>query len=523
MYPTPDEYLRMLKSQVKSFSRVFIVVDALDECLNEPKSNTRDDFLETLGQLPQNVHVLYTSRYNIGTRQKVQADNEIQIVARDDDLSRYLKNYINRRQHLRDFVATGIKKDKSFLDKVLNDIIGRSRGMQVSHQEKLFPVKILLTFSLRFLLAQLHMDFLASKYTLDDFESGIANLPQKLDEVYKIALDRISSQDDFRHNLAISALAWLVCARRPLVLPELKHALAVQVGDRNLVENRFVDEELITSACAGIVIVDEGTNIVRLAHFTAEEYLRENQSTIFKDVQSNMAETCLAYLSLEEFSKVPISKDEVTDRRKRYPFLSYAANHWGDHVSFRVRGRVHRLAWEFLSDPPKVMNAFQVMDNVRFRYETGVTGLHVSAYFGLDKLAKKLMTRGFMINARTQRGETALHWTAFYGQRRFLQVLIDQGAELNIKDDDGRTALHKAIINEDVPSVELLLASTRQIDVNLEDSRGWTGLRWAAAYGQTTVVEMLLRNKVEIDAQDKDGCKNTRSSILCLFPQSFTM
>jgi hypothetical protein len=351
------------------------------------------------------------------------------------------------------------------------------------------------------------MDFLASKYTLDDFETGLANLPQKLDQVYRIALERIANQGDFKRSLAISTLTWLVFAERPLVITELTHALAVRVGDRNLIEGRFVNEELLTSVCAGIVVVDPGTKAVRLAHFTAEEYLRDNQSTIFKDAQSNIAEICLVYLSFEEFGKVLTSQDEIADRRKRYPFLSYAADHWGDHVSFRVKRNVYRLAWEFLSDPPKVMSAFQVMGNFRFRFEVDVTGLHLSAYFGLDKLAEKLLTRGFMMNARTRRGETALHWAAFYGQRRFLKVLVDQGAELNVADDDGRTALHKAIINEDVASVELLLASAGRMELNLQDSRGWTGLRWAAAYGQMPVVEMLLRNKVEVDAQDKDGCK----------------
>jgi hypothetical protein len=141
MYPTPDEYLRMLKSQVKLFSKVFIVVDALDECLNDPDSNTTDDFLKTLRQLPPTVHFLFTSRHDIGIRLKVQADNEIEIMAQDDDLSKYLKHRINSREHLRALVDTGIKKDNSFLKNLLKTIVERSRGMQVVPTPKDFVLR----------------------------------------------------------------------------------------------------------------------------------------------------------------------------------------------------------------------------------------------------------------------------------------------------------------------------------------------------------------------------------------------
>ena len=63
-----------------------------------------------------------------------------------------------------------------------------------------------------------------------------------------------------------------------------------------------------------------------------------------------------------------------------------------------MRGSVYRLASKFLSDAPKVMSAFQVMSHFRFRFEIDVTGLHVAAFFGLDKLAKMLLKKGFALN-----------------------------------------------------------------------------------------------------------------------------
>ena len=295
-------------------------------------------------------------------------------------------------------------------------------------------------------------------------------MPLYPDEVYRKALDRIFLQDETRRNLAISILTWLVLAERPLTTAELKEAISVRVGDKTLREGRLVTDNDLTSACAGIVVVNQG--VIRLAHYTAEKYLKDNESTIFKDAQSSMAETCLVYLLFDEFA--PISQDLVADRLKHRPFLLYAADHWGDHASLKTKGNVNRLAFEFLSNPSKVMNAFQVMSNPQFRKEVNVTGLHVAAYFGMDKLAKKLLAKGFLINAATQRGETALHWAAFNNQQRFMKVLIDNGANLNLKDADGRTALHTAVINEDVLAVQLLLSSRyRAIDLDVEDSQRW--------------------------------------------------
>jgi hypothetical protein len=133
MYPSPDEYLLMLRSQIKSFSRVFIVLDALDECLDDAETNTMNSFLKALDQLPQNIHVLFTSRHDISIGQRVRADRELEIFASKRDLKIYLESRINSLENLRRLVDTGVQKDRFFLDRVLDTIVARSQGMQVLH------------------------------------------------------------------------------------------------------------------------------------------------------------------------------------------------------------------------------------------------------------------------------------------------------------------------------------------------------------------------------------------------------
>ena len=58
----------------------------------------------------------------------------------------------------------------------------------------------------RFLLARLHLEFLATDYTIGGFKTKLANLSKTPDEVYEAALERIAMQDDDSQNLAINAL-----------------------------------------------------------------------------------------------------------------------------------------------------------------------------------------------------------------------------------------------------------------------------------------------------------------------------
>ncbi|KAF7556987.1 hypothetical protein G7Z17_g1065 [Cylindrodendrum hubeiense] len=372
-----------------------------------------------------------------------------------------------------------------------------------------------------FLLAHLHMEFLASIFHFEVFKTGLAQLPTTPDQVYKTALQRISEKPPEFRELASNVLTWLVFAERPLTVDELKHVIAIQgaaneIQARNLalptVSLSAVTESVLTSACAGIVVVDKKSKSVRLAHDTADKYLRNSPSTDFQNAQSTMAEACLLCLTNiphKQFNKAPPKQGALNGEYKHYPFFNYAAEYWGNHLSLGVKGEVYKLAWEFLSDTQKLNSALRAMDNPQFRHDSNVSGTHIAAYFGLVNLVQKAIKRNrrLDINAQTKRGETPLHWAAIHRQREFLEFLVIEGADLNVVNVDKRTALHMAIMGKtgaDALLVKVLL-STGRVNLNLEDSQGWTPLRWATAHGQLKIVEMLLRAEAEVDARDKDG------------------
>ncbi|KAM7213609.1 Ankyrin repeat-containing domain protein [Rhypophila decipiens] len=518
--PIPDDYLKVLASEIKKLHKVYIVVDALDECQGDAELNTRDDFVCALQRLPETTtRLLFFSRHDESINSLVNPDDTISIAANESELASYVKRRIDGRRELKKLVqnkddeirlaarmtkitVSETKGTVSFLEQVVRKVVERSDGM--------------------FLLARLHMDFLASKITAQELEDGLKTLPKTPDEVYKLALQRIAEQEPARHALAIETLRWLVFAERALTMPELLDALAVDTVGSSSNRNRqkpngLATEDVITSVCAGLLVVNPDSNnrSVSLAHYTTRTYVETHASTIFKpfgNSQTILAETCLWYLLSDDIPgpQLPTSPNEEKPEKEKPHFHNYAADYWGRHMAAisgnkQQRQDIHKLAQDLLYEPDAVTRAFQVMTDPRFRNERAICPLHVAAYFGLDRLTSKLIRRGSELDATTTRGETALHWSTWYGHSAVVKTLITNGASPNIKDNKAQTPLLRAIMREDMACFAAILLSQKKIETDIEDDRGWTPLRWAACHGQLAIVQALLNHGADINAKDRDG------------------
>jgi hypothetical protein len=151
-------------------------------------------------------------------------------------------------------------------------------------------------------------------------------------------MERVSNQAADVVVLAKRALLWIVYAFRPLQIQEIQHALAVREEDTDVDDEALTPANYITSVCAGLVTIDEQSNIIRLVHYTAREYFERMQSEYFSDARVVIASACLRYLSFNIFAEGFSTSDQgLPALLAKCPFLLYAAQNWGAPRTWRPR------------------------------------------------------------------------------------------------------------------------------------------------------------------------------------------
>jgi ankyrin repeat protein len=326
------------------------------------------------------------------------------------------------------------------------------------------------------------VDSLLDKRTKSQVQSSLDTLSkgsQTLEQAYGDAIERLKSQLPGDTMLAIRVLTWIIYAERFLTTSELRHALAVEYGQFCLDVDNLLDVEDIVSVCAGLVTIDKESDIIHLVHYTTQEYFESIRNDWNPDGQLDITRTCLTYLSFDTFRSGNCrSLDEFEAPSKDYPFLDYAAQHWGKHAA-SVQDEVSELACSVLLDKNLVSNIVQAVP--AYFYEDRCyhqpnperrTGLHVIAAQGLRKLAQKLLTEctkdpDFWIDGRDFEGRTPLYVAAEHGHASMVELFLEHGADVNARGGVCDFALSAALLTGKDSVVELLIR--KGADTNLLD------------------------------------------------------
>ncbi|KAJ7574518.1 hypothetical protein C8J56DRAFT_802812, partial [Mycena floridula] len=243
--PTFPELMDALRTELQSYTRAYLIVDALDECSDE----ARDFFLSTgspagLRSLTDNLQLLMTSRNmpSITHALKVQGESTLHIEAHVEDLQIYIRRCLVGVRRLNRLV----KDDKSLEDKIIEVVISKAAGM--------------------FLQAKLHLDSLARQTNVKTLRNALDRLPEDIWRSYDNAMLRIDAQGETDSNLAYHIFYWLSCSKRPLTVPELQHAVAVSSNPEmtDMEQEAIVDIETLTDVCAGLIITDKSFTRSRL-------------------------------------------------------------------------------------------------------------------------------------------------------------------------------------------------------------------------------------------------------------------
>jgi hypothetical protein len=110
----------------------------------------------------------------------------------------------------------------------------------------------------------------------------LESLPDDINVTYDKIWERIEAQQPDDADLAKRVIYWVVHAMRPVTVPELQHALAVEPGDTFLDMDNIAHEDLMVSVCAGIIIVRRESNTIGLVHSTTQKYFERKASDFFQ-------------------------------------------------------------------------------------------------------------------------------------------------------------------------------------------------------------------------------------------------
>ncbi|KAM4054568.1 ankyrin repeats (3 copies) domain-containing protein [Hirsutella rhossiliensis] len=466
--PSMDEVRRALHSLAAdlSSSRLFIVIDALDEC---PASNgCRSQFIENVFQVQNTsrANVFATSRNIPEITDKFKKCISLEIHASDHDVRQYLDGHMYR-------LPAFAKRDQKLQEEIKNGIVLAVKGM--------------------FLLAQLHLDALVGKKSPYAVQIALQNLStgsNAYDDAYRDAMKRIQGQVEDQKVLAMDVLSWITYALRPLTTSQLQHALATEVGHQDLIRGNISDVEDLVS-----------------------QYFEREQKNWFPNAEYMIATTCVIYLSFNAFeSGICRTREKFDDRLRLYRLYDYAASCWGHHA--RASSTLPQGVLDFLKSYSLIESAHDI-DSKDFE---GHTPLYHAARIGHEAVVRLLLDKGASVEVQGQ-SMAALCWAALNGHESVVRLLLDKGASVEVQGQSA-TPLCWAALNGHESVVRLLLDKGASVEVQGQSA---TPLCWAARNGHESVVRLLLDKGASVEVQGQSvaalpwAARNGHESVVRLF------
>lgn len=373
----------------------------------------------------------------------------------------------------------------------------------------------------RFLLAVLQVHAVLDGVSAGEMEEALESMPHAPDDAFEATLKRIQSQPENRKALGMKALMWISHAQRSLLIDELVDVLALKSSERSLNQRHRPSPRLLLESCFGLVSLNEESSVVRLVHYSVQEYLLDHRSRLFPFGEVIVAENCLRYMLFDAFNTGScVGREAIISCLADYPFYGYNCRYWGHHVRVAGGETIEKLAMQFLQSRPRVARSYQLSQwmlgrkKVYWRPEEGnsCTGLHLACAFGLDKIAKEFLDTTFIeIDLPTEMGTTALIKSAAGGHGESVRMLLNRGADVT-KENWYGPALHCAAEAGAVTSIDVLLSMN--MDVNMKDHRGRTALYCATLSSHMNAMEALLSNGADVNAGDRMQSKDTVQMLL---------
>lgn len=369
----------------------------------------------------------------------------------------------------------------------------------------------------------LQIDRICVARTIKRIKIALNSMPTELDDLYRETLDRIKKQPGDDSELGMRVLSWVTHARRPLSVEELRHGLAVEYDEDeeppgDLDEDNLLSPRSLLDVCAGLVIIDPRSQIIRLVHYTTQEYFDKERQHLFREAEVDISRACLTYLSYGVFDSLSSDENLTETMLHSHHFLQYASLYWVSHVNASKKNGdsspspVQLQAVAYVQESSKFLFSTMVLRKMllRPRSYARVTDLYpgsrreispfeAAVECGLQELASFLLARRVYSAGAMS---SALNYASSEGHADMTRMLLERGAEVESMAGSSN-ALQKACKGGHFEVAKILLENGA--NANSFDRWKWTPLHHAAHGGHSSLVALLLENAADPNAQSPLG------------------
>lgn len=346
-------------------------------------------------------------------------------------------------------------------------------------------------------------------------------MPRELDGLYKETLERIRRQSGEDGELGMRVLSWMTYSKRPLHVDELAHGLAVEYDDdeeahHELDMDNLLSPRSLVDVCAGLVVIDPRSQIIRLVHYTTQEYFDKERLHLFENAEVEISRASLTYLCYDIANTVP-SDEVVSDAILSHPYLKYASLFWLLHVKEIGENdhshSVMQASLKYVNDPAKIMFSAVVLRKLILRPRTYARvyeeihqkkenhiALEAASECGLLELVKFLLDHSVGSDGAI---DSAVICASAEGHTDVVRLLIERGASVQCLTRDSSNALQRACKGGHLEVAKILLQ--HGANANTPDRWMWTPIHHAAHGRHSALVALLLENGANQSSQTPLG------------------
>ncbi|TVY93107.1 Ankyrin [Lachnellula willkommii] len=277
--------LDLIQKAVNLYARQFyIVLDGLDEANESSQKVICDGLRQLLNNASVGIKLFITGREELGSLLRIKPTVIFySVLVSPTAIELDIDSYVRASTRLRIKEGSLVIRDPALEELIVQELVKGAKGM--------------------FLWVEFQLRDLSEAESDASIKLVLKNLPQSLSETYDRLL-RIEGAE--RRELIKKLFKWIVCARQPLHVEELREGIAFTLVDTEWDSTKIVTNfNRLVRACRNLVIVDSDSQIVQLAHYTVQQYLLRSSENPFcftiQEANIMAGEFCVAYLSFSNF------------------------------------------------------------------------------------------------------------------------------------------------------------------------------------------------------------------------------